>query len=322
MISLVSAEYIFRFVENYEYNKAFNNWDHELYKLLPGSPLEFSLFPNAKRINTVEETGAKWSYAINSSGFRGPEFGDKGLGSQKIAYIGDSFTFGWGVNQDELYPIYLEEELEKEPYNLKINTYNFGVPGYNTFHQLHQLTSITKEYELDLVILGFVLNDAEPQMNVIRKPAETYENVNSWLLSHTKHKINRKIFSKRQVLVPGHVHMEPLNKAFEQKNVKWKKSKESFFSIVNLCNQENIPLLVVIFPGYNVKFDSSYCCNVIHDEVVSWSQEAKVDYIDLLPYFLGTNNEFYIVKGDGHPNAEAFKKTAKILAPIVANHFQ
>jgi lysophospholipase L1-like esterase len=321
-ISLVSAEYIFRYVETYEYNQDFENWNHELFKLLPGSPLEFSLIPNAIRTNTIEETGAKWSYAINSSGFRGPEFSDKGLGSKKIAYLGDSFTFGWGVEQHEVYPSYLEHELETAPYNLKINTFNFGVPGYNTTQEYYQLKSIVANYRPDMVILGFVLNDAEPQMNVIRKPTETYKDVNSWLLAHTKHKINRKIFDKKQVLVPGHVHMEPLTKAFEKRNAKWLEAKKSFFSIVELCKQENIHLLVVIFPTFGSTFDSSYCCKIIHEEVANWGREVNADFIDLLPYFSGTDSKFYMVEGDGHPNAKAFEKSAKILAPIVANYFQ
>jgi hypothetical protein len=54
---------------------------------------------------------------INEAGFR--ESSD--IGAAEIFTLGDSFTFGWGVNEEESWPGRLEARLERTIYNLGIH---------------------------------------------------------------------------------------------------------------------------------------------------------------------------------------------------------
>lgn len=65
---------------------------------------------------------------INSLGFRDREF-DAGDNKIRIVAIGDSFTFGWGVENSCAWPKVLEEKLASMGHNVEVA--NLGQPGGN-----------------------------------------------------------------------------------------------------------------------------------------------------------------------------------------------
>lgn len=74
----------------------------------------------------------------------------------RIAVLGDSFTFGSGVNNDETYPKILEDYL-----NHSMDVINFGVPGYNTMQELEVLRAKVLKFSPDMVIIGYGGDDHE-----------------------------------------------------------------------------------------------------------------------------------------------------------------
>ena len=64
---------------------------------------------------------------INSLGFRDREFDNQTMGGTRIVAIGDSFTYGWGVELKQSWTKVLEENLRKKGYALEIA--NLGQPG-------------------------------------------------------------------------------------------------------------------------------------------------------------------------------------------------
>jgi len=65
----------------------------------------------------------------NSLGLRGPEVEKKITGTARIIAIGDSVTHGWGVSEDESYPVQLEAMLEARGKSVEV--LNAGVPANN-----------------------------------------------------------------------------------------------------------------------------------------------------------------------------------------------
>ena len=66
----------------------------------------------------------------------------KPTGVRRIAVLGDSITFGWGVPQEETYPALLEKRLnEQSPAGEKgsFEVLNFGVGNYNTIDEFAML---------------------------------------------------------------------------------------------------------------------------------------------------------------------------------------
>ena len=120
-----------------------------LRRFLPWLPVEF-------RSNPV------WSIALNDEGYRSAPFSsNKRLGVLRIACIGDSWTFGMNVNQDETYPSRVEAMLERQAPPRSVEVMNFGVLGYTSFQGLQVLKTRALALQPDVVIIGFGMNDSD-----------------------------------------------------------------------------------------------------------------------------------------------------------------
>src|SRR3989338_4295399 len=80
----------------------------------------------------------------------------------RIAFLGDSFIWGFGVNEHERVSEYLEKELEN------VEVLNFGVSGYGTDQYYLQLNRTVLKFRPDMVIVGFYANDLEDTGNNVR----------------------------------------------------------------------------------------------------------------------------------------------------------
>lgn len=105
-------------------------------RMAAGSAARFELDPDLIYRLRPEHTVA-WSSPeftevshTNALGLRGGEVGPKGAGERRILAIGDSFTYGHGVQDAETYPAVVEEILRARGNDVRV--LNAGVPGYNT----------------------------------------------------------------------------------------------------------------------------------------------------------------------------------------------
>ena len=95
---------------------------------------------------------------INSHGLRDREFShEKPEGVRRILGIGDSFTFGYGVNLDDCYLKQLERELNQS--GDKWEVINAGVTGYNMWQYIAYFQHYGYRYEPDLVTIGVYFDD-------------------------------------------------------------------------------------------------------------------------------------------------------------------
>lgn len=102
-----------------------------------------------------------WELRLNSEGFRGPEFAAaKPARTIRVACIGDSWTFGMNVNQDQTYPARLAEWLKKEHPAAQYEVMNFGTLGYSSFQGLQLLKRRVLDFNPDVLVIGFGMNDS------------------------------------------------------------------------------------------------------------------------------------------------------------------
>jgi hypothetical protein len=317
LIGLCLAEYGFRTIKELRWRNAAQEWPNDLFTLLLDSPLEYALIPGVTRENRIPGTGKTWHYRINSDGFRGEDF-DTVKERKRVLFLGDSYSFGWAVDQDKVLTEAIERELAKPPYNLDISAYNLGVPGYNTFHEYQLLIQVVDRYTPDMVVLGYVLNDAKPQQNGPQRPSVRYKYVTSWLFAYVKEQINYYIFEGESVLNTGVVDvLADFRTIMEENGPAWAESRQAFSHMIALCKKRNLPFLVVIYPDYTQAFDDTYLYEAIHQEVSGWAEKAGVGTVDMLTYVKGKDARKYRVKGDGHPNGRAFAEAAQVLAPVI-----
>ena len=117
-----------------------SKFDSELfYTLKPGNS-----FFNYHEFNT--------KIHANSAGLRDEE---KALKKPKVLFLGDSHTFGWGVNQNETFSSLFQEQT-------KTNTLNAGIPSYGTAREFLSFKRIEKD-SLKLIVIQF--NETDPPEN-------------------------------------------------------------------------------------------------------------------------------------------------------------
>lgn len=98
---------------------------------------------------------------VNGQGFRGPEVAlEKPADTFRIACLGDSHTFGHGVEDDETWPAHLQRLLDVRFPERRIEVLNCGVNGYDTVQEELWLEAAVLDYAPDLVLLQFYVNDA------------------------------------------------------------------------------------------------------------------------------------------------------------------
>jgi hypothetical protein len=92
----------------------------------------------------------------NSRGIRGRVEHEPGRrpGVRRVVVVGDSFTFGEGVGDDETFPARLQGRLGPG-----VEVINLGVHGYGHDQMLIHLREEGLRYEPDLVILGYYADD-------------------------------------------------------------------------------------------------------------------------------------------------------------------
>ncbi len=107
------------------------------------------------------------SIRTNSLGYRGKELSPANTRVRVLA-LGDSFTFGWGVNDEDTYPERLETQLRSRIPDRDIEVINGGFAGgYSPDTYYLYLKTEGEALKPDLIIVGFFIgNDIDHPMGL------------------------------------------------------------------------------------------------------------------------------------------------------------
>ena len=133
------------------------------YRLSDNPVLLYEYQPNYRRDAAAYDSSHR-GFATNSDGFRDYEYQrKKPKDTFRIVILGDSTTARNGVrNLDRIYAKVLERKLnESNAGGLKFEVLNLGVGGYHTLQEAELLRTKGLQYEPDLVLLTFCINDFE-----------------------------------------------------------------------------------------------------------------------------------------------------------------
>ncbi len=121
--------------------------------------LIYALKSNSFRIHSNKEF--REAAYINNEGFRknNNTSKQKSNNTYRIIAVGDSFTFGHGLNESEAYPDLLERNIQNQ-YKIKtIEVLNAGVPGYGPDQEYSLIINKLIEYNPDLIIWNLTSYD-------------------------------------------------------------------------------------------------------------------------------------------------------------------
>ena len=283
----------------------------------------------ARRARTVigkcEDAGRVtrvWYDKVNENNHRGEAVDITRLpaGTQRVLFLGDSYTYGDCVAGEAVFHQRIERELRAE--GVQVKCINAGVPGYNSVQELALLREIFDQYKPDLVVLGYVMNDAQALVKIPRPPDYTYRHVGSVLFEEAKPMLNwlsRALVRDEQLFRADKLDDGSNNyrRSFEEDSIAWRLSKNALAGMARFCEAKGADFRVVVIPDFTEPFDSRYSCDYIHQAVRSWGREDGYPVKDLLPGFHNQDSSQMRVKYDGHPNELGHRQIAELVLPGV-----
>ncbi len=301
-----------------------------LYTNVPSQKITFVYDGNPR---DYFDKGNKVVHTTNSSGFRGREFSElKDKNIKRIAFFGDSFTFGEGVKDNDIFTKRIEDYLNKTDQKVKYECLNFGVGGYNTEQSLLLLKEIIlKKYSPDIVILCYILNDVEPKLfyhdkaskSVKRRPRELYipeglpnqKPPKSILYKLRISKLIWQLFNNKKL---SSKTIQYYHSIYNNEQL-WKNNKESLIKFVDVCKNNNVRCYVAIFPLlYNLH--SNYPFTDLHKKIENTISDKSIS-IDLLPEFIGKKDtDLWVHPTDQHPNEIAHNLAAERITKEITNN--
>lgn len=234
-------------------------------------------------------------------------------GVRRIAFFGDSFTIGHGVNRCEDRFTDRFEALLEQAQPGKYQVANFGEPGMET-SQIESLVRATfdQDYQIDTVVYVFMLNDIEgydPQTEQIIQSLRLVE-PKFFLVSQTYFP-NWVYFRCRQAVGRGGEYFPHLRKSYFQ--APWDGLKRKLDQLRDNCRDHQVDFRMVIFPFlHNLGPDYPY--HAVHEKLRQYCEEAEIPVLDLEPVLLPHASEGLTAnRDDAHPNERAHALVAEAL---------
>jgi hypothetical protein len=128
-------------------------------------PVRFTCDPELGEIPVPGQHGLRhfpgvfdFTYSNNSLGWRGVrEYRDYKQTKYRVLFLGDSFTYGLGVNDDQPFPALVEKILTAD--RLSVETMNAGCPGKGTDYEVKLFDTLGRKFHPDITVLCFFCND-------------------------------------------------------------------------------------------------------------------------------------------------------------------
>ncbi len=265
-------------------------------------------------VNTARGTKQR----LNSRGYRDRETAEvKPAGSRRVVSLGDSFAWGAGVELEDAYPERLERILNRrrpEPWEVV----NLARPGMNTVDQAVQLAAEGMALSPDVVLLGYVLNDAEETSVAEARQAASWAPPRPWgPLGRSA--LASWVWGRLWATAEGRRRVAGYRSLYRDDAVGWLQAREALAAMGRLCQRRGVPFLVAIFPLFGNPLDESYPFVEIHSRVAEAAEAVGARVVDLFPMYQGLRWEVLVVDGvdDEHPNEIGHRLAAAAIRPVL-----
>jgi len=232
---------------------------------------------------------------INSYGFRDYEYSpEKSHNTYRIIALGDSYTFGLGVNLTDTYPKILERLLNERNGSKRYEVLNFGIPGAGLIEKVELLKKKGIFFNPDLLIFQWSSDD---RLN--RTEWEEFINtyIERYLAEHNLQREKLDEFSYRQLLSEAEKNYFMGRYINESQHALRIFLEENFKDLEEITEKRGIKVILLFF-----RADSTE--KSILEEIA-----AKYNWfiVDCDKY---TSKEYILHEKDPHPNQFGYKLIA------------
>ncbi len=259
--------------------------------------------------------------SINSLGYREREIGPKSPTRYRIAIIGDSYTWGQGVDESERFSNVLEELLGPS-----YEVLNFGIPGHTLPDHLNELDPVMK-LSPDFVLLQLYINDFETK--TMRRP-HTYPLLPSgWDRQLQETSVLYRLLSDRWAQFQEAIGLVDSYEGYMARHLRDPDSpdaRESFGQLRQFFERARAAGVLsgsVLFPAADAMgpFGTNYPFGFLHDHVKVVCADTHVPCLDLLSMFssLPDPSRTWVSPFDAHPNAATNRRVARAILGAFAS---
>lgn len=249
---------------------------------------------------------------MNNWGFRGPEFQPEAVpGITRIAVIGDSFTFGQGIEMKDRLTEQLRDALNKNGNRFEI--LNFGTPGAETEDHIVTLDKVLSGAHPDFILVQWFVNDVEGHKKRRAEPLRLIPVAwfDAYLKSHSAlYFLLNKGWVQLQVQYGGlKSYTDYMRERYEDpQSIPSRKASDEFRTLLALAASRGVPLGAFLYPEIeDVGGDPTrYSHGFLFERTLSQCTESGVHCIDLRPELarIKHTESLWVNEFDHHPNAE------------------
>lgn len=251
--------------------------------------------------------------SISSQGLRDRDYGlEKPADVVRILMLGDSLTFGWGAPVEGTTSKALERLLNASGGPRRYEVINTGVGNTNTAMQAAYLMNRGYEFQPDIVVLNYFINDAE----------ETPKKKENWLTNHSYAAVflagrldilERTYFGKAD-------WQQYYRDLYRTDAAGWQEAQQSLDRLTGFCRDKGFKLMVVNYPELHEL--APYPFADVSAEIAKLSQERGLPFLDLLPAISAEEPvSLWVTPTDSHPNAKAAELFARAIADALERDY-
>lgn len=250
----------------------------------------------------------KWlseNVILNNFGYRGDDFSIiKPRNTFRIYFLGDSYTFGWYINDvNATYPKIIEDKLRKEYGKEKIEVINAAKPGFSLNDSLNRFQNEGVLFGSDLIFIGINVYDLLDKEFPPKKIFPPLSNLRIYELTLGNIEKRKSITSTDNYL-----------KEILRDNSEQLKRVDSIISQLNSnVSKTGGRLVVIIFPNYDPSNpNEGYQYYAFHQLMKKNADKNNVSIIDPFTSFQKVidKKELVLNPTDSHPSILANQKIA------------
>jgi len=212
--------------------------------------------------NKPRETDPKYrrTISINSSAFRDDEeiTLTKPANTFRLFTLGDSITFGWGVESVDTFTKKLQQRLNEFSSNTKFQAINAGIVGFNSYQGVRLLKHKLLAYNPDLIIVAY------GGTNYVLSASTDKESLRTGSLTLTKiANIGRKFYiyrSLREIMI----RFNKVSKDKMKRRVYPEDFRNDLRNLIKIAKENNIGVVLMTIPS-----------NVLTGQVAKWTIEKR-----------------------------------------------
>ena len=252
----------------------------------------------------------------------------KAAGTYRLLFVGDSFTYGSGIeDRSKLFVDLVEQRLNAEALSPGIERYeafNGGMPGSMTGHWVDLLKKMANSFQPDMVVAVFFLRDgADPAITSVSLIREIEEGMNRLAEESLLYRLSHmyRFFRQRSEFKNvSREYLTAIRRAYlgtPAQTQEWQLAKENLLWIKTRSGRSGSRFAMVIFPVL-LELNEDYPLREVCDILQRFCEQHDIPVLSLLPSFMDRDaSDLWVSLYDQHPNEKGHTIAAEAITPFI-----